>query len=462
MKDPRAWLESAATQRLILGSLLVLMAFVFSPARPPSGLPLSMPLYGILVLILIVPWLATRPLKRPLGGFAIGLLGLGGWMILASIFSRPRSLELLLLWLSGIVLALYAAYRVGHAFDHTFVRRVLAGIALLQVIVCLVQLVVYVHARPTVAPEFFSWLFPSRVGDVEHLWRFVTGAPGLARRLTVAPGTFFTVNLLGAWMAITLPLLFNGAWGAHGRSRGATEWFYLALTAASFLVVARNLTRTTIAAAILGLGAYGVLRLLSSPQRASERRWARRLPWLAIPLLALTIFAAVDAKQLSLISGAIRGRGIELLKEDAGLRLRLIQAGALGIGQRPLLGWGHGNYNRAMPLTAELAEGLSERKERAFTDRPNQRLSAHNAYLIVAHDAGLPALGFLVLALAVAIRDFWRRRGRWHDAEIALAASLAAALFTGLFYASMYKWLWPYLLFVLGCLRGETEKAGDA
>ncbi len=462
MKGLWPWLESAAAQRLLLGGLLASMAFVLSPARPPSGLPISMPLYGVLFALLIVPWLVRRPRLRPLDGFAIGLLGLGGWMALASIFSRPRSLELLMLWQSGIVLALYSAHGVRRVFDHTYVRRALAGVAVLQVVVCLVQLAVYVHAQPTVAPDFFSWLFPSRVGENEHVWRFVTGAPGLPGRLTVAPGTFWTVNLLGAWMAITLPILLGGVRAPRGHARGAAQWFYLALTAAAFLVVARNLTRTTIAAAIVGLGVFGALWLLATPRRAPAGRWARWLPWLAIPLLAVTIFAAVDARKLGLVSGTIRGRVIELLREDAGLRLRLTKAGVLGIAQRPLLGWGHGNYNQAMPRTVNLVQGLSERKERAFGDRPDKRLSAHNAYLIVAHDAGLPALGFLALTLAVTIRDFWRRRGRWQTPEIALAASLLAALFTCLFYASMYKWLWPYFMFVLGCLRGETEKArGD-
>ncbi len=461
MTDERHRIASSAQQRLLLGLLLVSMAFIQSPVEQSAGLPFSYPLYGMLFVLLVVLWLARRPWARPIGGFEIGLLALGAWMALASIRSEPRSLQHLLMWQSGIVLAIYAAHQVGRAFDHDFVRRILAGIALMQVMVCLMQLAVYENGQPIVAPEVFSSLFGDQAvygggsQPIDVSWRFMTGAPGLGRRLTVAPGTFWTVNVLGAWTAITLPVLVAGGQAAWARGRRASGGFYLALAAGSFLLVVRNLTRVTIAAAVLGLCTYGVLRMLTRPGHGRARRWLRLLPWLLIPL---GLFAAVDAKNRGLVSAVVHGRVLERSSEDAILRFRLIRAGIAAIGQHPFLGWGHGNYNRAMPPVAELALGISEQKDRAFGSKPRGRLSAHNAYLILVHDGGLPALGFFLLSVAVAAKAFWARRDRWRSEELALAASLAAALFTCLFYASMYRWLWPFFLFILGCLRGETEK----
>ncbi len=129
-----------------------------------------------------------------------------------------------------------------------------------------------------------------------------------------------------------------------------------------------------------------------------------------------------------------------------------------GLGQRPFLGWGHGNHRQAMPPTSELVQGLSERKERTYGDRPTKRLSSHNTFLVIAHDGGLPALGFFLLAVTSALWGFWKRRGRWRSEEIALVASLGAALFARIFYSTMYGVLWPFFLFVLGCLHGETRR----
>ena len=39
-----------------------------------------------------------------------------------------------------------------------------------------------------------------------------------------------------------------------------------------------------LAAAVLGLALYGILRMLSTPQRSPFRQWAGFLPWLLIPL----------------------------------------------------------------------------------------------------------------------------------------------------------------------------------
>ena len=458
--------DRRSVQRFALAWLLFSMLFILSPVAPFASFPFSYPIYWALLALLVVLTFVERPDGRSLGAFVIALLALGLWMAAASIHHEPRLLRDLLIWESGILLAIYAAIHYPETFDFRFLSRFFAAVVALQLMVCLVQFMVYENGQPTVAPEFFRQLFgdqaiyrPGR-DPVRAGWRFVTGAPGLGRRLTVAPGTLWTVNVLGAWIALALPVLLGAAQSARQASRDRQSLAYFALAGGGILLIVRNLTRGAFVGAVFGLIVYFAL---SRQVVGRERRPAFDRRKVAAVLVAILLLGAltVGRQGLRLFQGALQGRSVSVLVEDAMLRARLAAAGSEAVATHPFLGTGHGNYRNVMPQTDAVVEGLSKRQERILGSHRGKTLSAHNAFLMLAHDAGLPALALMVVALIAAWKAFWTRRGEWTYGQVSLAASTAAGMCLALYYGSMYREMWPISLFLLGCLYAGSRYASD-
>lgn len=466
-EGPRV-IASRAQQRLLLTGILVSMLFILSPVPPSTLLPFSYPLYWTLLAALLVLALATnRKLLRPTA-FSLLLAALAAWMAVASILHPPRLAIELWVWLSGIVLAIYAAGHYGSVFGSRFLCRLFTFVVAFESAICLLQLAVYVKGEPIVATDLLTSLFGDRATydparpPIDVRWRFVTGASGLSHRLTVAPGTFWTVNIASVWLTLALPFLLLAWRRAAQAGRSAWRFAYPILAGVALLLIVRNLTRGALLGALVAILVFLALDRRRVESRVPRLRRGLTTAILAACLLLLVLAVGwVDRQAPWAPARTFRGRVLVGAVDDGRLRLRLMGEGLERLLDTPFFGRGYGNYRGAMPRAIEMVEGLSQRKENQFRGRPGRRLSAHNAFLMMGHDGGIPALLLFLSALWVAGRSAWKRRAAWRGDEIALVSALAAALVMAQYYPTLYRESWPLFLFLLGCLRGASTPEGD-
>lgn len=211
-------------------------------------------------------------------------------------------------------------------------------------------------------------------------------------------GTIGNIDVLAAWYCLAIPLLLGGVWRCRPRNTG--RWLLLAGGLLSLYL----LLRTQVAGGLLGLTA-GLLLALPQLLPLKTRR-SRRL-WLLLLLLLL------PALLLLLYSGDFAGgpayEASRMLHGDfddsfGSARIGIWRQTLERIADRPWLGGGPGT------LAARLDIVFSRVTETGVT-LTTRVDNAHNIYLQLAADLGLPALAAYLLLLGALTAGWWRNRG---------------------------------------------------
>ena len=238
-------------------------------------------------------------------------------------------------------------------------------------------------------------------------WTWSATLGGLRR----VPGTLGHANHLGAWIAITLPLLASLI--SRGKSRNSRlPWIVLGTV--SLPILAATLSRGAWVACAAGLVTYGLMA------RGARRGAAKRGGWrlgLAAVALALAAFAAPLFTQLRTMLVVRLGQITDVTAPSTQSRFQLWRAGIAMAADHPISGVGTDGYLAAFPRyrTPEYWRvewnGLSAK--------------AHNELVQVMATQGVLGLLACLLVVFLAGRAVMRA-SRHRDAAIRAGAAAAA------------------------------------
>jgi O-antigen ligase len=277
---------------------------------------------------------------------------------------------------------------------------------------------------------FVVWTAASRDrSDVVFVVGVLLASVVLQGAVTVASGfTHVTFDAGGVSNAVDESYRRGSVWragGTIGSPNAAAAFFAMLLPPAAALVLTqRRSWLTWLAAAALLAGAAGLI------VTRSRGGMAATAVALAIVLIVLYAERALTARTVRrLILGALvllplalplLGSRLRVDDDAAASRSPLNTIALRMIADHPLVGVGPNHFALALPryATAEFA------REWLYT--------VHNKYLLVASEAGLPALaaflGFLAVALRRAVRAFRRNDGLAATLALGFGAALVGQL----------------------------------
>ena len=243
----------------------------------------------------------------------------------------------------------------------------------------------------------------------------------------------------------------------------------LALLVPLPLVLARG-SRGTVRLLWLGAAALIVLQLVLTGSRGGFLALILTLGLLAFrlprnPLPALTAGVVVLLLLLVMVPNPLTHRllasGLSDDVSDAGVefsnqqRRKMLQGGLRMVADHPLTGVGLGNFKTAVPDYVEL----------------DKSQIAHNTYLEVAAELGLPALvtfGLVIVAALLSLERSARLARRagdrtLHDFALGLQAGLAGYLLGALFLSAQYeKFFWLVMFLSISLEQIARRKARAA
>lgn len=445
------------TVSLVLGSNpypLRADASNFRPDGPPVLFRDSLPFLASNALLLIL-WVCRTRIRPGLRDrdalWDVLLILCGAWMALASAVHDDPLWGPFLAWGSGFFLAVYARRNFGHSYGHRFLLVVAALALLSQLVLCSLQ--------------FFalSGTGTSHAMLVRALKVRTEMMGGGGTNLPRAVGAIGGANSLSAWIVMLCPLVFLGGQAVR---RAGHRVLATACVCGSLLCLAipiRNVARWAMVVGVLGLGSAVFI---------DRVRFRRREPGRALPRLprrsgfALAILPAVLLAGAGyLASGSPGGhsfaRIVAAKAAETGtagrVRYGVMQAATRAVAERPLLGSGFGRGCRAMP---EL-EAITLQAGGRYWHVKGLHSAAHNVFLMVAMDGGLPAVSLLLAALGWTVARTWSRRRHLGEADAGVALSVAVYLALSLTYNAAYEptaHLWPTFLFLLGCLQAISAR----
>jgi len=340
--------------------------------------------------------------------------------------------------------ALVAVYALATAFAPSGARRWDKLVEENWLKLLLVAVPVLLAGRSRHAPRILlAMLAATAVAAVYGCWQHFTGWDPVRGRSLVTE--FGHVAVTGF---VNHKLSFGG------------QLLVAVLAAAAWTVAPRDGRRPPLRAWPVGLGLLAVLGL--------TLLWTyARGPWLGVAgglvvlvlllegrrrLVGLALLALPLAA--SLLQGDLRSHLIRAASLAANeTRLNLWRSSVAGIADRPLLGWGPGNF--AQMLARHEVEGFY-----------NTRAHAHNDLLMHGVNAGvLGVLATLLLygGLVVVLFLAWRRRGpgRWVPlAGVVVLAGLAVAGMFQVFHTDDEVEMVFCLLLGLGLARGSGGGGG--
>ncbi len=219
----------------------------------------------------------------------------------------------------------------------------------------------------------FPWTRSATIGDVRRV-----------------PGTLGHANHLGAYIAMTLPLL---AWLAGNARNRRSRLFWIALSAVSLPVLAATLSRGAWVAAVAGVAAFG---LLAWRAWARSARGGRRLVLaaLALAVAAFLIPIATPLRPQLLL----RLRQItDLSAPSTQSRVHLWRAGTAMALDHPALGVGTDGYLASFPRYRT--------PEYWSIEWNGVSAKAHDELIQIAATQGFLGLGAALLVLFFAARS---------------------------------------------------------
>lgn len=365
----RALAVAAVSVEIVPVALLVAGSVVYQPVLPIA--------FGVAVLFWPLRWLAQGDLSvRTPADWAIALLAL---MIPVTLWATalPDTTHLQVLRLLTGLALFYAVVNWGDSLPR--VRLLAAGILLGGL------------ALAAIAPAMVDW----------YHQRFAFLPSSIYARFPQLVNEPFNPNVIAGDMAIVLPC----ALGIFVFNWGDMKWAARALVGVAVLGMGSILVLTQSRGALLGMGAATIALVLL--------RWRRG--WIAIVLVALGVFVVVQSVGLATLLDV-------LLKNDAlgGTegRLEVWSRAIYMIQDFPFTGVGMGSFGPVADVLYPF-----------FLAAPGTIPHAHNLFLQVAVDLGLPGLvGWLAILMVVTaaawqVYRYGRRTGNLY------LAGLGAGLF---------------------------------
>ncbi len=420
MISARFWDEVASRTLFVL--LLAVGLF------PPHVHPPLLPALALSALLITLGLLGSGRLPSPRAGVAVPLMTACALAVLsaATALEPVSSVRLLAAWFAGGVV--FAAARTSAGEREA--RRTAAAVALLATLLGGLGVYQSLVAFPAVgespvrvgsaAPESGADA-PPRAEGSQAAGSDAAGRKREAEEARVrsgrAVGTVGIPASLASLFLLGVPLAAAAAADSTGPMRMA--WSMAAALQMAALVATRSVGA---AAALL------VAAAICAPL------WVERRSALRISLLAAALVAAALAAGPRLTAG---GEGS--LLRSVGERAANWKAGFSMLASHPLLGVGPDNY------------GVAFSGHRTWAG--NETRHAHNSYLEVASDMGLPILPFAAIALAgligaavrVSRRDGAAADARWRGRALAVGCLAWAAQnvvdFTGYIAASSVPFL---------------------
>lgn len=338
------------------------------------------------------------PLSQAVGSIAAGLLVsfallrlLFGGRPLPSILPRSVLISLALFFTTHLLATAFAS-----PFEHHWAKGL--GELWLKLLLPALPLVGRDHEEHVVR-AFKTMLVVGGAVAVYAIWQHFTGIDlwrgGSTSR---APSGYMGVGFFGHHLSygghVMLLFLCAGCWAllGNGAKRAgparALPWILSALLG---LALIWSFARSALIGAIVGL----LVLIQALPGR---RRWA------ALAAVAATLAAALATPALMTRFGALFRAGTEET------RLNLWRSSLHGIADRPLLGYGAGNFGAMMEI----------HEVPGYYDT---RAHAHNDFLMHAVNAGILGLLAALALLVTTTRWLWRlRRGLGERAWIPVAA----------------------------------------
>lgn len=363
VSDRRARTEEMPRLAVAALTLPILLSLVFDPA----GLdPFRAPREALLPVAVIPAAalaLALRSLDRRR---TIGLGAAIGWLLITTLFSDAEPLRLVapvIHWLSLILLTGAAmAIATGLQIRSTLLR-VMAATAAVHAGVLLLQTAgIYFPLLPTLERH------PALPADWIHV------APiGLAGNRNDAAGLI---------VILALPMA-----GALASRRVSRFWLLPILVSLAGLAAARTLG--ALAALATALIAAGFVR------------WGWRRAMVGVVLLTVAVSGAIaitPGSRAAELRDAVSTGDLDRLLT---YRVTAWRRAAHVIADHPLTGAGPGQFARSANAPAPATPPRSAGEEQIFTE-------AHNDYLQVAAEYGLPALAGLLFLVAASLRRIVR------------------------------------------------------
>ena len=266
---------------------------------------------------------------------------------------------------------------------------------------------------------------------------------GWADRNVAYNGAFIGLTGNADFTASVLTLAFPLCWAAAVRAR---KPLYLIPAAMSLAVLYLGETRGGLLGAVCG-------SLLALPVVLPLEKKGRRRLWLGLLALALLGFVLLWALPLPGILGEAHALLRGQVEDSFGSGRIYIWRNTLPLlGERVLLGGGADTFPHRMTalFTRTLADG---RVLRRSID------CAHNEYLNIWVNQGLPALIFYLAALVCALIPWFRRRGGMAGALLGAAVlCYVIQAFFGISTPSCTGFFWIFL----GLLEAAREAPADA
>lgn len=400
-RPPQVNRERIVPSTWLLGAVMVLVPLM-TGRLDVGGEPVEASLQGVLVglftsgkMLPVAIWLVAAAVfattvwewrQKPAGGDAVP-------------FSTRIVIALWIIWM--LVAALASVYRWGSLVVWSHWAVALMGAWLLaqrrqmQAIVILAALTI----GGSLAAAYAVREYAENVRQVPN-WRVF--------------GTFFNPSFLAGYLCLTLPVTLGFAVGvmpSYSRS-SSIRWlagFGAWLQAAAILLTG---SRFGAASMVVGLIAMAVFLTFS-------RSWNKQRAWVfAVICVLIAVTAGLAARPLT---QRIAPQAAEAESHSGGFRIWTWKGTLRMVQNHPLLGTGQGTYEMAYPRYAYVG----------FT-----RL-AHNGYLQMASEAGVPALILMLTALGtlawVVIRQERGITPTVQDWDTrALRAGLAGAISAGL------------------------------
>jgi len=273
-----------------------------------------------------------------------------------------------------------------------------------------------------------------------------------------AAGLLDDPNVFALLIAFAVPLTI---WLLLNAPRLGEKLLWLACAGLLLAGMTRTESRSGLVVLLISLG-IGLYHYRVQLTRIRPRHLG--LLMLALALLLPAAVAVMPAKYVERIQSlSVLKSGVNAHEDDSlGRRASYIVVGSRMIRDNPVFGSGPGTFPLHYANTGYAKAFSANRK---ITDLYRR---AHNTYLELFSEVGIPGGLLFVGMIALALRNFWAARGAWlrqHDVARAdllthLSMSmLAVGLFLMFLSAPNHKYLW-IMLALSGVLRAQAESAG--
>lgn len=379
-------------------------------SSPPStryqGLPRDPLCWIVALLAVCVPWVAVSPDSRQWHGGKSLAVECGAALLLTALLARPVTRRTLRsagnVLHSGpmpflIALTLWAAlssiWSVAPTFSALELREMFSGL--------LIYGVVASQARAPGGALLLldALIVAAAVVSVSGLVDIGAGGTAVAR------GVFHDHMLFGAFIMLLLPVLLAAGFSAPPAHRYAAQ----SVSALSFAALAVSQTRSAWIGEAAALTTFAVLFFWSGAGRSNpvltagerQRRKALAIPYVILGVGLLIGFLtlapqrdAVKQRIQSLTTTVVQGR-----EASVEWRFGAWRGACLMIMDRPLLGRGVGCY----PACQQPFTQVGEPPAVVQAEGPTIFDQAHDSYLQMAVDLGLPGVLLWLAALTAAL-----------------------------------------------------------